>query len=63
MENNKHERDHTMFAVPSVVLIHLETSELYLVDKVTYGLGTIEEGNPIDPIKVKSLGFEILGEL
>jgi len=59
----KHENDHTMFAVPSAVLIHLETAELHLIDSATFGFGSSEEGRPIDPEKVKQAGYEILGEL
>lgn len=59
----KHENDHTMFAVPSIVLLNMKTAELHLIDKVSFGLGSSDEGRPIDPDLVKSAGFEILGEL
>jgi hypothetical protein len=59
----RHVNDHTMFAVPSVVLINLETSELHLIDKVTFGFGSSDQGNSIDEQRVKAAGFEILGEL
>lgn len=59
----KHPNDHTMFAVPSLVIINLETSELHLIDKVSFGFGSSSEGNPVDEEKVRAAGFEILGEL
>lgn len=59
----KHPNDHTMFAVPKIVLLKLDTAELHLVDKVVYGLGTSEEGRPLDREKVRAAGFEILGNL
>ncbi len=59
----KHENDHCIFAVPSVVIIKLDTSELHLIDKVTYGFGTPEQGRPIDEDRVKNAGYEILGAL
>lgn len=63
MKTEKHPNDHTMFAVPKIVLIKLDTGELHLIDKVTYGFGTSDNGRPIDPDKVKAAGFEILGDL
>lgn len=59
----RHKNDHTMFAVPKVVLINLETSELHLVDSASFGLGSRDEGNPLDERMVRSAGFEILGDL
>jgi len=63
MKNEKHENDHCMFAVPSVVLIKLDTGELHLIDKVSFGFGSSDAGRPIDPELVTKAGFEILGEL
>ena len=63
MNKHKHENDHCMFAVPSVVLLKLDTGELHLIDKVSFGFGSSDEGRPIDPELVIRAGFEILGEL
>lgn len=60
---NGHPRDQTNFDVPSVVIIKLDTGELYLINKVSYGFGAPNEGWPIDPEKVKAAGYEILGDL
>ena len=60
---DRHENDHCMFAVPSVVLLNLKTDELHLIDKVSFGFGSSDEGRPIDPELVRAAGFEILGEL
>ena len=59
----KHPNDLTRFAVPSVVLINVMTSELYLVDSVSFGFGTSDKGMPIDKELIKAAGFEILGDL
>lgn len=59
----KHKNDHSIFAVPKVVLINLKTDELHLVDKVSFGFGSSESGRPIDPKLVEAAGFEILGDL
>ena len=59
----KHKNDHAMFAVPKVVLLNLKTAELHLIDRVSFGFGTPEEGRPIDPERVKAAGFELLGDL
>lgn len=63
MMDSKHKNDHTIFAVPAVVLLHLESGELHLIDKVSFGFGSPEEGHPIDEEKVKAAGLEILGDL
>ena len=55
------ENDHMMFAVPSVVVLKLETGELHLFDKYQYGFGDAKR--PLDEERVKAAGFEILGEL
>ena len=59
----KHPNDQCIFAVPSVVLINRESSELFLIDKVSFGFGTSDTGRPIDLKKVEAAGFEILGDL
>ena len=61
--NDKHTNDHTLFAVPSIVLLNLETAELHLIDKVSYGFGSSDEGRPIDLEKVKAAGYEVLSDL
>lgn len=59
----RHEHDITKFNVPSVVLIRIDTGDLYLIDKVTFYLGSPDEGSPINEELVAAAGFEILGEL
>jgi hypothetical protein len=61
--SEKHSNDHCIFNVPSVVLINLKTDELHLIDKVSFGFGSTDEGRPLDEELVKNAGFEILGEL
>ena len=62
-KDEKHKNDRTFFNVPKVVIIETNTGELYLIDKVSYGFGAGSNGFPIDRIKVKQAGFEILGDL
>lgn len=58
-----YENDLGIFNVPKLVLIKLDTAELYVVDSVSFGFGSPDSGNPIDVTKVITNGFEILGEL
>lgn len=63
MKDFKYTPDHYLFAVPSLVIINIETSELHLIDKVSYGFGAMDAGRPVDEALVTAAGFEILGEL
>ncbi len=63
MKKSEMKYDHTMFAVPSVVLLEIETAELHLIDKVMYGFGAPDAGFPIDEKKVETSGYIILGDL